>query len=232
MKGLEVGRWALAVVHRVDGGQRVLIRKCLVESRGSEVFANVLHGIGEGFGDSAPGSIGVQQLRPIGNRPQGLQRLDGRHGRCPRIGLSIGAACGNQSHIAQPQFLAKALVVNEDKRFVLFDGRSYRAAELISLKCRNCGEVEKVTRIEGAVAQEFIGAAMDAVGPGGRHDIDLGSGALAVFRAVGVRHDGEFPHRVHAEKLSADASRRAVDLRGAGVFHAVKNVKVVLGAVA
>ena len=51
--GIAVGRMARAVVERVDGGERILVGEGLIEARGAEILANVLHGIGEGFGDAS-----------------------------------------------------------------------------------------------------------------------------------------------------------------------------------
>ncbi len=73
---------------------------------------------------------------------------------------------------------------------------------------------------------------MQLVRAGGGDDIDLGAGAFPVFGAVGVLDDGEFPHRVHAQKLPARPSRCVVDLRRAGEFHAVQEVEILLRAAA
>ncbi len=110
----------------------------------------------------------------------------------------------------------------------LLDRSAQRAAEDVALKRRNVAEVEIVSGVERAVADEFVGAAVQLVGAGGGDDVDLRAGALAVLGAVGVAHDGEFAHGVHAEQLPADASRRVVDFRGAREFHAIEEVEILL----
>ena len=73
--------------------------------------------------------------------------------------------------------------------------------------------IEEVSGVEGAVAQEFVGVAVELVRAGGSDDIDLRAGTLAVFGAVSVLDDGKFPHRVDAQELPADSAGRVVDLR-------------------
>jgi len=52
----------------------------LVEARGAEVFPDVLHGIGESFGDAAGRAISVQKFRTVSDGPQGEERLDAGDG--------------------------------------------------------------------------------------------------------------------------------------------------------
>ena len=64
------GRVGGAVVDGVDGEEQILAAEVVVEARGAEVFADVLLGMAEGFGDAARRSSG-----PFCDGPQGEQRL-------------------------------------------------------------------------------------------------------------------------------------------------------------
>src|SRR5256885_5417585 len=59
-KGIAGRRMSLAIVGGIDGCQRIVVRKYLVESRGSKIFANCLQRVGEGLRYSAWRSGGSQ----------------------------------------------------------------------------------------------------------------------------------------------------------------------------
>ncbi len=120
-------RMSFAIVGRVDRCERIVIRKYLIEPRGSEVFTNRLQRIGEGFSDSARRSCGSQQFSAVGNGPQGEEGLDAWH--------CAGARCvvGDKRKIAQSQVLAQAFVVSEHKGFVFAQRTAQRTAKVVAL---------------------------------------------------------------------------------------------------
>src|SRR5258706_11164348 len=124
--------------------------------------------------------------------------------------------------------LAESLIVSEEERLVLADRAGQRRAEFVSLKLRDIAEVEKISRIQGAVPQKFVNCAVKRVGAGCGHDADLRARPLAEFRAVSIGNDVELAHGLDAQKLSARAARRDVDLGRAGVLHSVQQKKVFL----
>ena len=63
-------------------------------------------------------------------------------------------------------------------------------------------------------------------------DDHLAAGALAVFGAVGIAQNVEFPHRVHAQQLLAGAARLHVVLGRARELHAVEQEKILLRPIA
>ena len=46
--------------------------------------------------------------------------------------------------------------------------------------------VEEIPGVERAISQEFVDIAGELVCPRASHDVDLGSGTLAVLRAVSI----------------------------------------------
>ncbi len=70
---------------------------------------------------------------------------------------------------------------------------------------------------------------MNRIGSGGRHDRDLRSLAFAIAGRVGIGHDVELAHRIHAQQLAARAARSDIDQRSARVLHSVEQVEIVLG---
>src|ERR1700682_254762 len=67
--------------------------------------------------------------------------------------------------------LAQPLVVREEKSSTPLDRPAYRCPELIPLEGRNLG-VKEVSRIQGAVAKEFISSSVESIGPGAGHRVD------------------------------------------------------------
>ena len=141
-------------------------------------------------------------------------------------------ASGTRVRSLRPESLAVAFVVRKKEGLILLNRPAQRSAELIALEVGNLRKVEEIPRVQGAVAQELIGVAVHLGCAGGCHDVDLGAGSFSIFGAIGVLHQGEFLHRVHAQKLSARPSRGVVDLGGAGEFHPVQEVKILLRAAA
>ena len=184
----------------------------------------MLKGIAEGLGDAAIRPRGGEQFRPIGHGPQAQQGLNAGDGGRPRGGV------GHQRHIAQAEHLPVAFVVGEQEGLVLLDRPAQRSPELIALEVGNLRLVEEISRVQGIVAKELVDIAVQLVGAGSGGDIDLGPGAFPIFGAVGILDDGEFLHRVHAQKLPARPSRCVVHLRRAGEFHPVQKVEILLRA--
>ena len=73
---------------------------------------------------------------------------------------------------------------------------------------------------------------MELIAAPGGDDADLRAGPLAVLGAVGVFDHREFAYRIDSEELAADAARCVADFRGAGIFDAVEQEKILLRAMA
>ena len=84
--------------------------------------------------------------------------------------------------------------------------------------------VEEVPVVQCAVAQIFKDASVQLVGPGSRDHADLSARSFAVFRAIAVRENVEFPHRVHTEQLPAHPHGRN-ELAGAVLANPVEPVQ-------
>src|ERR1700733_14828600 len=107
----------VTVVGGIDGGQRVVGREILIDARGSEIFADVLDRIAEGFGDPAGSAVSVEQFGAVRDRPERKERLNAWHSLGPRCGV------GGEREIAEAERLAETFVVNEEKCLV-FDDRA------------------------------------------------------------------------------------------------------------
>src|ERR1700744_1035623 len=135
----------IAIVRRINGRQRIVRRKILIDASRSEIFSNVLDRIAERFGDTARSAIRVKQLRPIGDGPQCEKRLNARHRLPPR------SVVRDEREIAQSKRLTESFIIREEKRLVLHYRTTHRRAKHVALKMRNVAVVEKVPRVERAV---------------------------------------------------------------------------------
>ena len=73
------------------------------------------------------------------------------------VDVAAGGIVRNQRHIAQAQMLAESFVVRRTRRVLSFLNRpSQRAAEFVALELRDRALIEKVARVQIAVAQEFV----------------------------------------------------------------------------
>ena len=217
------------VVHRVHREQQIARCQIRIEAGRPEILADVLFRMAERLRDAAP------QLRPVRHRPQRQQR---RHRRVhahvllrPRAVRQISLAClvvRRQRHRAQPPVLPEAFVVAEQKQLVPPQRPSQRAPKLIPLEFRNRSLIEKVPRIQRAVAQELEPRAVQRICARRRYNTHLRAVPLAVARAISIRHHVEFPHRVHAQQLPARPARRHVDQRCARVLNPVQQKQIVL----
>ena len=125
--------------------------------------------------------------------------------------------------------LPEAFVVSEEESLVRSQGSAQRAAEITSPERRDAAAVEKIPRVEGAVAQEFVRAAVKLIGAGGRNNSHLCARPLPVFGAVGVAEHVKLPDSINPEQLAACSARGEVDFRGARVFDSVQQKNAFLG---
>ena len=126
--------------------------------------------------------------------------------------------------------LAEAFVVCEEEAFVLFDRPAQRAAKHVALKLWNRPVIEKVSSIECAVAQEFVGTAVQLIGASSGDNTHLRAWTFSVCCAVGILHHAEFADGIHSEELPAHAAWRVINFRGAREFHSVQEIEIFLGA--
>src|SRR5579871_3348057 len=118
--------------------------------------------------------------------------------------------------------LTETLVIAKDKSLVLLDRSADGSSEFVALKLRDIPEIEEISRVECAVAQEFIDRAVDFVGARGGYDAYLRSRSLSILSAVGAADHVELADSVDAQKLAAGTSRSNVDFRRPGIFDPVQ----------
>jgi hypothetical protein len=90
--------------------------------------------------------------------------------------------------------------------------------------------IEKVPGVERAVAQEFVGRSVKLIRAVSGNDVYLRTGTFAVFGAVSVFDNREFPHGVYAEKLSTQPARRVVHFGSTGELDSVEQEQIFLRA--
>ena len=95
--------------------------------------------------------------------------------------------------------LAEAFVVCKEQAFVFFDRPAQRAAEHVALKLRNRAVIKEISSIEDAIAQKFVGAAVQLICAASRDDAHLSARTLPVLCAVSVLNHGKFPDGVHSQ---------------------------------
>src|SRR6266852_6400022 len=113
----------VAVVDRVDGGERIPGRKDVVDARGAEVFADGLQRTAENLSDAA--EIGGARRR---SGPEIEQRLDAGSGG------SAGGGVGDEGGGGLVQMLAEAFVVGEEEGVVGAQRAAGGGTELIALE--------------------------------------------------------------------------------------------------
>src|SRR5579884_3186997 len=89
-----------------------------------------------------------------------------------KVAISIGHRWDRDQAGIHALYLARALVVQKEERFVAFDRPSKSAAELVLNESSNLGRVE-ITRIEIGIAQKIEGATVKLVRAGLRDHVDL-----------------------------------------------------------
>ena len=230
-EGIRLRSDLIAIVNGECPGKRVAIRKRVIEPGGAEIFPNRFFWIVKGKGHPATQTAPVRQRPKVHIRQHSLIQtwnfekrvavrailgLGGR-GRINQVARQYSLArilVRNGRYVADRQPLPEPFIVAEQERLVLPKGASEGASKLIPFERRHRGrrrgvlDIEKVSGIQRAVAQEFKSCAVELVGAGLRDDIDLRPGSLPVLGRVGVTDQVEFPNRVNAQQLPADAARR------------------------
>src|SRR6202035_1026177 len=118
---------------------------------------------------------------------------------------------GDERDVAKTEILSVTLIVTKKEDLVAADGAAERAAEVVALELGDLLLIEVVACIERAVAQEFVGGAMQLIGAASGDDADLRALAFAEGGGVGVAGDVELAHGIDAEQLAAGAAGRDVD---------------------
>src|SRR5260370_22330663 len=114
-----------------------------------------------------------------------------------RIDLGLGRKGGNGRNA---DCIASYLIVHKPEALVFPEWSAQGEAEVVVVKCtlRRTHGIKEVSGVERVVAKIFVNAAVDAVGPRLRNQVDGGAGAAAIlgFRSV---DDGNFLQRVHGK---------------------------------
>src|SRR5437762_7932832 len=118
--------------------------------------------------------------------------------------------------------MPESLIVAEDKHAVFLDGSAGAGTELISPEWGNGCLIERIARVERAVAQELENRSMELIRSRLRHDSDLCTRPLAIFGRVGSAQHVEFAHRVDPQQGAADAAWRVRELARSRVFNSVQ----------
>src|SRR5260370_12847891 len=137
----------------------------------------------------------------------------GEGGASGRIAAQLSIPGGERRDIidhAQPQRLPQALVVSKDKGFVLLDRSPRGYTELVSAERGDGGRVKVVARIERAVAQKFVGAAMKAICAGASDGADHATRHSPILGALIRGQNGELGYRVYPQVAAEDAARSLV----------------------
>ena len=179
--------------HGVDPGlEEVLIQPLIERKRVACQSAAEVLAVGDGK---------LVEVRPH-------ERVDGdrssRQQAQPRVVVRHGG------HDRAAKVLAQRFIADEIEEPVAPNRPAQRRPELVAREVRLLPDVEVIARVECVVAVELEDAAVEPVGPGSRDDIDLAADIAPEFRAVGVRLDPEFLHRLHAERRAGRAPGRAV----------------------
>ncbi len=93
---------------------------------------------------------------------------------------------------------------------VLYDRPTKGSAELIALEWRSLPGFKEVCRVELAVANEFVPAAVDLIRPGSRDRVDHSAGGLSVLRRVVAGDDRELLDRVNAQASAQHTPRCSI----------------------
>src|SRR5207249_1761737 len=103
----------------------------------------------------------------------------------------------------------KSFIIAENERTVLPKRSSEGTAELISFERRNSG-VKKISRIQSAVAQEFINTSMKRVRSRARYSVDNPACSPAVLSRIFASQNGKLLHSIHTEVVTQNTSRRSI----------------------
>ena len=124
----------------------------------------------------------------------------------------VNILIGNEGHIGKPFRLPQPFVICKEKRLVFTDRSTEGKSKLVAFESRlptPKGVVLPCGGVESAVAEKFVDAAMQSVGPGlGDHVHDAPAGS-AEFRAVIGSQNLKLAHPIHAQKPAAGAPRRS-----------------------
>src|ERR1700676_3785787 len=163
-----------------------MVDACGVEISGSGLLVHnsVLAGI----------SAGVQRQIRARKRPELQERNDrGIDGdiACGENSLTcIGG--GNRTYLGAAERLTQAFIVEEKECLVFDDWTANRATKLISTKRGKIGAIEEISRIERAVAQQFLEISVKEIGARPGDSIDDTTRSSAILGRVVGRQNGKF----------------------------------------
>ncbi len=76
-----------------------------------------------------------------------------------------------------------SIIIDKEERLVPDDGPTHGCAELVfPERRRDTGRSEEILGVEDVVAQKFVNASMEIIGPRFRNDVDYAAGFSAEFR--------------------------------------------------
>ena len=127
----------------------------LVDARHAAVFVAPFRGGGEEAIDVGVGPGSVADGEGVDDAAEGLGR-----------GGAEGGAGDEAVNAGDAEALEQPFVVSEEEGPVLDDGPAEIRAELVQAEGRGIGAIKGAARIEGAVAEEFVGRAVELVRAG------------------------------------------------------------------
>ncbi len=228
-----VGRRVWGSIKHVSSIQAIFIRELMVNPGGNKVFIhNLLTGESE-FGNVAVSDDGSVRVRvenevrrrlfihTIGICVRADRKLSGRAWarriRSCGIRAEPPSPCGFGRHSVDDGNafgLPDSFEVGEEECPVLDDRPANCSAKLVPFegRLRSGGVLEEITRIQCAVAEEFVEAPMKSIGARPGDCVDHSSGSLAVLRGVIAGQNREFLNGIHTQVSAKDATRGPVGI--------------------
>ena len=122
--------------------------------------------------------------------------------------------------------MPKPFVIAKQENSVSLKGTACGPSKLVPAEGRNGAHVKEVSRIEGAVAEEFKDRAVQCIAARLGHDTHLGAGTFAICGGVRVRKHVDFANRIDTQQTPADTSGGYGELARTRIFNAVQQEKV------
>src|SRR6266436_5595119 len=119
---------------------------------------------------------------------------------------------GHLIYVGNPLGLTDSFIVCEKEGFILNDRPADASAKLIPFKRRFAKRrvLKIVARIQSAVADELIDAAVEIIGARAGNRVDHTAGSFPIFRRIVAGQDGKLLNSINAKVATKDAARRAV----------------------
>src|SRR6267154_1349115 len=116
----------------------------------------------------------------------------------------------NGGNLGDPLRLADSFIVSEEECVVLDDRPADSSPKLVPLEGRNLAHIEIVQRVELAVAEKLVTAAMNLIRSRTRDRVDHAAGGFSIIRLIVAGQYGEFLDCIDPQVSSQHAARCTV----------------------